>query len=181
VYLWVDDPTPPPHVAATVVDSGSATGFHQFGPLSSASVEGRLATSAQPVFVDISGQHSLGPRVLMSCHSLAQPTQPLPLRNISPAFSPLMLLLWTLHMAWPGLCLLMLYASLVSPLPLTLLPLTSCCTQWICACLHRCTRRRRGLHVSGDSHCTVAATSSPTHSFFGVVTSLQHPAVTADL
>lgn len=68
---------------------------------------------AQPAFVDIGGQQSLG-----------RPSQPLLTRHISPAYCPLMMLLM-LPMAKPGLCLLMLDASLV-PLLLLMLQRTCC-------------------------------------------------------
>jgi len=58
--LWADDPTPPPHVAATVDDVGSATGTRQSGPVSSASAEGRQAILNHPVIVHRSDQQNLG-------------------------------------------------------------------------------------------------------------------------
>jgi len=70
-YLWADDPTLPPHAAAIVIDNGSANGLRQSGPLLSASAEGLLVTSAQPVFVDITGQQSLGRQ--MGVDTLPQP------------------------------------------------------------------------------------------------------------
>jgi len=54
--LWVDDPTPPPHVAAIAADAGSATGARQSGPVLSASAEGRQAILINPVFVRMSDQ-----------------------------------------------------------------------------------------------------------------------------
>ena len=51
VDLWADDPTPPPHAAATVADAASATGSRLSGPVLFASAEGRQAIVAHPVFV----------------------------------------------------------------------------------------------------------------------------------
>jgi len=56
--LWSDDPTPPPHVAVTAADAGSATGARQSGPVSSASAEGRQAILSNPVFVRMSDQQN---------------------------------------------------------------------------------------------------------------------------
>ena len=51
VDLWADDPAPPPQVATSVPDAGSATGTRQSGPVLSASAEGRQAILNHPAFV----------------------------------------------------------------------------------------------------------------------------------
>jgi len=83
--LWSDDPTPPPHVAATAADDGSATGARQSGPVSSASAEGRQAILSNPVFVRMSDQQNSSRPTGADFSSPFGPVRP-PLAELPPPY-----------------------------------------------------------------------------------------------
>ena len=83
--LWADDPTPPPQVAASVSDAGSATGTRQSRPVLSASAEGRQAILNHPAFAHRSDQQSLGGPTGAEFSSPFGPGRP-PLAELPPPY-----------------------------------------------------------------------------------------------